>query len=261
MLNPIVEIKNFSYEINGREILKDISFIVERGEYISVIGQNGAGKSTLLKCINRINMGGKGEIKITGKLQKKFKQKELAQIVSYVAQVNGNIPPFSVFEFVMMGRYPHNAPFGATKKEDIEAVYNALDISGTSGFSERFLDTLSGGEMQKVFIAASLAQQAEILLLDEPTTFLDPKHETEIHELLLRVNKERAITIISVTHNINTAVLYSGRILALKNGLVAFYGEPEKLMNKVILQKIYDKPFQLMKHPLIEKNIIIPELL
>ncbi len=259
MEKAIIEIKKFSFSINGKEILKNISLTVMKGEYISIVGPNGAGKTTLLKCLDRIHKGGIGDIKMAGKPIDEYSQTELAQHVSYVPQTDGNIPPFTVHEFVIMGRYPYMTPFSSINKKDKEMVQEALSMTGTLKFSKRFLSELSGGERQKVFIAAALVQEAEILLLDEPTTFLDPKHEADIHRLLARANRENGVTIVSVTHDINSAVMTSRRILALKNGITAFCGPAEDFINNETLQNIYEKQFIFMKHPQAEKTIIAPE--
>jgi iron complex transport system ATP-binding protein len=260
MENTIIEITRFSFSISSKVILKDISLSVKEGEYISIVGPNGAGKTTLLKCLDRIYKGGNGDIRIAGKPLDKYSQKELARKLSYVPQADGRISPFTVYEFVMMGRYPHLSPFSSPGKEDKDAVHDALTITGISEFAERFLRTLSGGERQKVFIAAALAQGAKVLLLDEPTTFLDPKHQADVHRLLERANRERGFTVVSVTHDINSAVLTSRRILALKNGAVAFCGFADKFMNNEILQKIYEKSFLFVKHPQTGKTIVAPEV-
>lgn len=260
MENTIIEIVRFSFSISSKAILKDISLNVKEGEYISIVGPNGAGKTTLLKCLDRIHKGGSGDIRIAGKPLDKYSQKELARKVSYVPQADGRISPFTVYEFVMMGRYPHLSPFSSPGKEDKDAVYDALTITGILEFAERFLRTLSGGERQKVFIAAALAQGAKVLLLDEPTTFLDPKHQADVHRLLERANRELGFTVVSVTHDINSAVLTSRRILALKNGAVAFCDFADKFMNNEILQKIYEKPFLFVKHPQTGKTIVAPEV-
>jgi iron complex transport system ATP-binding protein len=260
MNNTIIEIEQFSFSINGKKILKDISLTVREGEYVSIIGPNGAGKTTLLKCLDKIHQGGEGKIKIAGKMLNEYSQQELARQVSYVPQVNGNIPPFTVYEFVMMGRYPYWSPFSCPNNEDKEAIRHALLVTGTSGFEERALWTLSGGERQKVFIAAAFAQGAKVLLLDEPTTFLDPKHQTDVYRLLARLNGEQGVTIVSVTHDINSAALTSSRVLALKRGTVAFYGNTDEFMDKEILYNIYEKEFLFMRHPQTGKTIVAPEI-
>jgi iron complex transport system ATP-binding protein len=260
MESSIIEISSFSFAISGKEILKNISFTVREGEYVSIVGPNGAGKTTLLKCISRIHKGGRGKIHVAGRDLLTFSQRDLAQQVSYVPQAGGQHAPFTVYEFVLMGRYPYLSPFSPPSAADKTAVNEALAVTGTSEFAQRFLGTLSGGERQKVYIAAALAQAARVLLLDEPTTFLDPKHESDIYRLLARINRERGVTIVSVTHDINSAVLTSRTLLALKGGSVAFSGSAEEFMKEEILRDIYEKPFELMKHPRYGRNIIAPEV-
>jgi iron complex transport system ATP-binding protein len=259
MANKLIEITRFSFRLGGKDILKDISLTVEEGEYISIVGQNGAGKTTLLKCINKIHKRGSGDIRVAGKRLDKYGQRELARQVSYVPQANGLMIPFTVYEFIMMGRYPYLRPFSSPGEKDESAIHDAMAVTGTLSFRDRLLGTLSGGERQKVFIAAALAQQSKILLLDEPTTFLDPKHESDIYTLLARVNRQRGVTIVSVTHDINSAVLTSRRVLALKNGSVAFYGHPEEFMNNDILQNVFEKAFTFIQHPQQGKTIVAPE--
>ncbi len=256
----IIDLEAYRFRIGGKEILRDISFAVRKGEYVSIVGPNGAGKTTLLKCISRIHKGGHGKIAVAGRNIDRYSQRDLALEISYVPQAEGRNAPFTVYEIVMMGRYPYLSPFSPPGAPDIAAVREALSVTGTSQFSDRLLGTLSGGERQKVYIAAALAQEASVLLLDEPTTFLDPKHEADIYRLLAEINRGRGVTIISVTHDINSAVLTSRKILALKKGSVAFWGPAEDFMDEEILGKIYDKPFSLMKHPQNDRTIIIPEV-
>jgi iron complex transport system ATP-binding protein len=260
MDTPAIEVDRFSFAINGQEILHDLSFSVNEGERVSIIGPNGAGKTTLLKCMVRIHTGGRGEIRIAGKPLGAFSQKDLARHVGYVPQADANIHPFSVVEFVTMGRYPHLTPFTLPDSRDRDAISRALDVTGTTGFIRRRLSTLSGGERQRVFIAAALAQEAGILLLDEPATFLDPLHASEIHRLLDRINGEGGVTMLSVTHDINIAALTSHRVLALKNGRMAFWGTPEGLMNEAVLREIYGTSFLFVTHPRTGRAVVLSDV-
>lgn len=260
MDNVIIDIESFSFGVGDKEILKNISMSVREGEYVSIVGPNGAGKTTLLKCISRIHRGGRGKIAVAGRRLEEYSQKEFALKVSYVPQAGGRHAPFTVREFVLMGRYPYLSPFSPPRPSDTAAVREAMEVTGTGEFSERFLGTLSGGERQKVYIAAALAQESRVLLLDEPTTFLDPKHESDIYRLLAEINRDRGVTIVSVTHDINSAVLTSRTVLALKNGAVAFSGPAEEFMNEAILRGIYEKSFSLMTHPRYGRTIIAPEV-
>ena len=259
MNNTIITIDNFSFSINNNVILEDVSLKVNEGDYLSIIGPNGAGKTTLLKCLIRIFTGGKGTINLAGKSLNSYTQRELAKLISYVPQSDGRSLDFTVNEFVMMGRYPYFSPFSSVSKEDREAVSEALASTETEHLADRYLNTLSGGERQIVFIAAAIAQGSRIFLLDEPTTFLDPRHQSDIHKILKRVNSEYGITIVSVTHDINNAILLSNHIIVLKEGTVAFSGVPSEVMCNKVLERIYDKTFLFVNHPVTGQPVIIPE--
>lgn len=259
MRTPVIEIKDYSFSIGGAEILKNIFLDVFDGEYLSIIGPNGAGKSTLLKCLIRIYTGGKGIIRLYGKPLSEYGQKELARFISYVPQSDGRNLDFTVYEFVLMGRYPYLSPFSSVKPSDRSAVDDALNQTETTRLSDRSINTLSGGEKQNVMIAAAIAQGAKILLLDEPTTFLDPKHQSDINRTLKRVNRASGITVISVTHDINSAAMISDRMTVLKDGRSEFSGVPSELMNNTVLEKVYNKSFVFVSHPQTGNRLIVPE--
>jgi len=256
--NKLIEIENFSFSIDRKSILKDISVSIKKGEYVSIVGPNGAGKTTLIKCLNRILSGGTGTIEVEGKQLDTYKQKDLARRISYVPQANGHHFSFSVREFIMMGRYPYISPFSSVSAQDEAAVERAIKLTGTKKWADRLITTLSGGERQKVLIAAALAQEADVLLLDEPITFLDPGYQDEIYAILKSINLDQGITIISATHDINSAVLHSQKIIALKEGSLCFFGSPRDIMNNDKLYKLYGKSFLFIDHPEAGIPIILP---
>lgn len=260
MKGKAVEVTSLDYQIGGQPILRDVSFSVCRGESVSIIGSNGAGKTTLLKCLNRILPSRRDSVRILSRPLEGFRQSDLAKVVSYVPQAGDRSLPFTAFEFVLMGRYPYFSPFTSIGRKDQEAARNALILTGTEGLEGRFLNTLSGGECQKVFIAAALAQTAEVLLLDEPTTFLDPKHQTEILRILAHAQRETGVTILTVTHDLNSAALRSDRIVALKQGSVAFDGRPDEIMNNEILGHIYDLEFDFLEDPASDRVLAMPRI-
>ena len=257
--DAVIEIHHFSFGLEKKEILRDVSFRVHQGEYLSIVGPNGAGKTTLLKCLDRIYTGGTGEIRVFGRPLESYRQKDLARRISYVPQADGRVFPFTVAQFVLMGRYPYLSPFSSITKEDRQAVAEALERTGTREFADRLLNTLSGGERQKAYIAAALAQGADVLLLDEPTTFLDYRHQAEVRDLLARVNAS-GVTIVTVTHDVNRAVLESHRIVALRGGSVVFCGRPVDVMHPEVLRQIYDTPFLLVNHPHADLPVIVPRI-
>jgi len=258
---PVIELRRFSFRIGRKEILRDVSFAVRRGEYLTIVGPNGAGKTTLLKCIDRILPGGSGEIEVCGRPLADYRQKELARRISYVPQADGRTFPFTVEQFVLMGRYPYLNPFSSIGPEDRQAVREAMGMTGTAMFADRMLGTLSGGERQQVYIAAALAQGAEVLLLDEPTTFLDYRHQSEVRRLLVRANRDSGVTIVAVTHDVNQAALESDRIVALRDGSVVFSGTPQEIMKPGVLGQIYETSLLLIDHPSAGLPVIVPQAL
>jgi iron complex transport system ATP-binding protein len=257
--SPALEVSGVSLRLEGKEILCDVSFAVRRGEYLSIVGPNGAGKTSLLRCIDRLLAGATGRIEVFGRPLESYRQKELAKRLSYVPQADGRVSPFTVKQFVLMGRYPYLSPFTSVDRDGRQAVDEAMELTGTGQFAGRRLDTLSGGERQKVYIAAALAQAAEILLLDEPTTFLDYRHQAEIRDVLARVKRASGLTIVCVTHDLNRAALDSDRIVALCGGRVVFSGPPHQIMHTEALERIYQTQFLLVAHPHARLPVIVPE--
>jgi len=254
----IIEVTNLSFEVDDIKILDNLSFTVNAGEYLSIIGQNGAGKSTLLKCLLGINRS-VGSIKIEGKKLSSIKQKERAKLIGYVPQFKGDAPPFEVYEFLLMSRYPYLSRFATFSMADYEAVDSCLKLLGLDKFVGRNISTLSGGEGQKLFLAAALVQDCQILLLDEPITFLDPCFQYEINRLLKKINREKKRTIISVSHDINSAVLNSDYILALKSGKVVCHEKVRTIINERWLSEVFDTEFIFAKHPRTDIPIVVPE--
>ncbi len=253
-----IEIEALSLSIKGKAILSDVTFRVELGCYLSIIGANGAGKTTLLRCLNRTQEHGTGRISILGKSLDTYSQRELAKILSYVPQPDGRHFPYTVYEFVLMGRYPYLSPFSSVGPEDHEAAREALKTTGADPFAERLIHTLSGGERQKVFIAAALAQGGQILLLDEPTTFLDYKHQVEVAGLLRRLNHDEGITVVSVTHDVNSAVLHGGAVVGLKEGRMVFEGSPAELLESDGLEEIYETEFHYIQDSPTGAPLVVP---
>jgi iron complex transport system ATP-binding protein len=255
----VLEARHFSFSIGEKEILHDVTFSVRRGEYVAIVGPNGAGKTTLLKCFDRLLSGGSGELAIDGTPRGRFRQKDLARLVAYVPQADSRSIPFSVEQFLLMCRYPYLSPFRPAGRKDHEAVHEAMLKTDTAQFAGLGVSMLSAGERQKVYIAAALAQGANIWLLDEPTTFLDYRQQREILALMALANKQYKFTILAVTHDLNHAVLETDRVVALKDGAVVFNGSPADIMKTDVLQRIYDAQLLLVDHPRANIPMIVPE--
>ena len=259
MNQTVIEIENLCFAAADKAILDSISFSVSSGQKLYIVGPNGAGKTTLLRCLSRIVGGFKGSIKIKNRDLKNYSQKNLAKILTYVPQSLGADIPFTVHQFVLMARYPHLSPFSVITPDDEKIVRDAMEMTQTDCFAQRIISTLSGGERQQVSIAAAVAQQAEIFLLDEPATYLDYKHQNDIQSLLSKINKTLGTTLLCVTHDLNAAVLNADAIIALKHGKIVFAGSPAEIMNERTLEEIYGKQFQFVCHPLTGQKIIVPD--
>ena len=261
MNEKAIEIEDLSLAISGKQILKDVSFTIAEKQRLFIVGPNGAGKTTLLRCLSRIITDYHGLIKVKDKNLKTYSQKKLARILTYVPQVLPADIQFTVHQFVLMARYPHLSPFSVISPQDEEIISDAMDMTQTACFADRVMTTLSGGERQQVSIAAAVAQQAQIFLLDEPATYLDYKHQRDIHNLLAKINRTYGTTIVCVTHDLNSAVLSADTIIALKEGKIVFEGTAEKIMNEKILEQIYSKKFDFAQHPVTGQKIIVPDVI
>ncbi|MGD9419746.1 MAG: ABC transporter ATP-binding protein [Verrucomicrobiota bacterium JB025] len=243
MSDPAIQISKLSLSLSGKAILRDVSLDVRAGEFVSIIGPNGAGKTSLVKCVSRIHQDWSGEVRINGRDLRHCSQKELARQLSYVPQAEGRRLPFTAFEFVLMGRYPHLSPFSSVTAADKELVREMMALAGVEGFADRSLESLSGGERQMVFIAAALAQGGSMLLLDEPASFLDYKHQMQVMELTGKLHRDQGLTIVCVSHDVNAACAQSDRVLAMKHGEVEFVGTPAEVLEEGRLEELYETTF------------------
>lgn len=222
-----------------KKILNDISFNIKSGEITTIIGPNGSGKSTLIKSISRYLKPESGNIYLNKININKINTKEIARSLAVLPQVKGVSSDISIEELVSYGRYPHLKFGRRLDKEDKEIITWALEKTGLLEMKDRYVVTLSGGERQRAWIAMSLAQKPKILLLDEPTTFLDICYQLEILELLKELNKTLGITVVMVLHDLNQAARYSDNILVINNGELWKYGEPCEIISEELLQSIF----------------------
>lgn len=243
MSDTAVRVSGLSLAFGDREILRDVSFDVAHGDFLCVIGKNGAGKSTLFKCIAGICRNYRGAIEIAGRSIRRMKPRELAQRVAFVPQTAPDDMPYTVAEFLEMSRYPwKNA---ASRAADRRAAQRAIELTALTELADRRLNRLSGGERQRVMIAAAVAQETEIVLLDEPTTYLDYAHQIETMRLIAQIKRERNLTALAVTHDINTARRLAQSVLAMRDGQIAWRGTPQELLDPDRLREIYGVAFRL----------------
>jgi len=259
MEKEILSIQDLSFSYGTNKTLDRVSLSVTEGEYVSIIGPNGAGKSTMLRCLNRIIKGGEGKVTLCGRDLHACDQKELGRMIGYVSQNRDHTFPYTVYEFVMMGRYPYLSPLSRVSKKDKEAVDQALLMTGTTLFAHRKVHSLSGGERQKVYLAGALAQQPKILFLDEPTTHLDPRYQVEIQQTIAGLCAQ-GMTILHVTHDLNHIFFWSHKVLALKEGRVHTIGLPVEVLTRENLKAIFDTDFILLSDPTTDQTVILPKV-
>ncbi len=225
-----ISVKNIVFGYTATPVIRDVSFQVDKGEFISILGPNGSGKSTLLKTINGLYVPLSGRVELMGENIERYKRREIAKRVSLVPQDTSLQFEFTVEEVVTMGRHPFKGRFEREDERDRKLIYEAMEMTNTFDIRDRLITEISGGERQRVFIAKAIAQNTGIILLDEPTSHLDINHQIDILNLLRKMNQEKGITIILVIHDINLATRYSDRILLLKKGSIIGQGTPEDVI-------------------------------
>jgi len=235
-----VKTEQLTCQYASETVLADISFQVRKGEFFIIIGPNGSGKTTLLKTLNSIIRPRHGKIEISGHALETYSRKALARVIAFVPQEVPSDFPFRVREVVLMGRSPHMGMLGLEDEKDQAIAGAAMKFTHVAHLSQRKMSQLSGGERQRVFIARAICQNPQIILLDEPTASLDPGHQIRIMDLMEELKRERKITIIMVSHDINLAAMYGDRLLLLKKGRIVNVGGPEQVLSSESLEAAYD---------------------
>jgi iron complex transport system ATP-binding protein len=255
---PFLRIERVSFAYRDREVLRDVALEIPRGERLGLLGPTGSGKSTLVRLLSRVLRPSTGRITLAARELDSYSPRELARSIAVVPQETALDFPFSVLEVVLMGRAPHLGGFGFEGDHDVAAAERAMERTGVAELADRFFHELSGGEKQRVVIARALAQEPEVLLLDEPTTFLDIRHVVEIFELLCSLCVERRITLIVVLHDLNLAALYLDRLAFLKAGRVVACGNPDEVLNYRTIREVYDTDVYVHRNDLTGKLNVLP---
>ncbi len=252
-----IKTENLSISYGDFDIVKDLNLNIPKGKITTIIGSNGCGKSTILKTIARILKPKSGVIYINDNdienLSSSFISKEMAVLPQSPQAPNG----LTVGELVAYGRFPHQSGFGKLTSQDKEKIDWSLKIIGMQEFKDRPIETLSGGQRQRVWIAMALAQETEILLLDEPTTYLDLAHQLEILQLLENLNKTQGQTIVMVIHDLNNAARFADYMVGIKDGNIVCTGSPKEIMTKYNLRKIFNIDAVVVNEPLNHKPVCI----
>lgn len=231
---------NISAGYNGRVVLHDVALEVAPGELLAIVGPNGAGKSTLLRVVAGALTPRVGTVELFGRRLENYARRTLARTVATVAQENLVAFSFSVMEIVLMGRAPHLGPFHLETAHDIAVATEALRHFDLLDLAKRPIHELSGGERKRVFLARALAQEPRIMLLDEPTAFLDLRHVAGIFDCFRRLSRDRAMTMVTTLHDLNVAALYADTVLILKAGRTAGYGSPDQVFTAARLRETYE---------------------
>ena len=258
---PVIEVKGLSfryYTLEGRGrmwTLDHLSFHVDAGEILGIVGPNGSGKSSLLKILSRLLPVGEGDVLLGGLSLQKRSQADIARLVAVVPQDYVQVFPFTVVETVLMGRFPHRTArwwsmgIGDETANDLACAHQAMVDTDVVSLADRLVSDLSGGERQRVMIARALAQEPKILLLDEPTAFLDINHQIEVCSLITRLRAERRLTVVLVSHDLNVASQYCDRVLMLKEGGLCRIGSPEETIRPDVLRMVYGCDVVVDAHP------------
>jgi iron complex transport system ATP-binding protein len=235
--------------------LRGLTCDVHEGEILGIIGPNGSGKSTLLKLLGSIMPPLQGTIRLQGRPLSSFARQELAQIVAYVPQQSSVVFPFTLAELVLMGRFPHRRTggmlggFGWETAEDVRVAEQSMEAMEILHLADRMISDVSGGERQRAFIARALTQAPRVLLLDEPTVFLDLRHQVDICAILRRLNREQGLTVVLVSHDLNLASQSCNRLLLLQEGALIRLGVPSAVLQPEVIESVYRCPVLIDRHP------------
>lgn len=235
----MILVKDIQVGYDERIIINELSVEIQKEKITTIIGPNGCGKSTLLKAIARILKTTKGVVYLDKKKLHETNSKEIARKMAILPQTAEAPTGLTVRELITYGRFPHQSRFGRLKKEDLEAIDWAIKATQLSTYQDRSIEALSGGQRQRVWIAMALAQDTEVIILDEPTTYLDMAHQLDVLQLLENLNKKHQKTIIMVLHDLNHASRFSHHLIAMRDGNIITSGHPMEVMTQPNLQKIF----------------------
>lgn len=252
-----LEVESIRVGYENKTIVHDLSLQIPDGKITTIIGSNGCGKSTLLKAITRILKHESGQVILDGQNISKMNTKELAKELAILPQSPESAHGLTVEELVSYGRFPYQKGFGNLSQKDKEVIDWALQVTKTEDFRLQSVDALSGGQRQRVWIAMSLAQETDIIFLDEPTTYLDMAHQLEVLELLYKLNEEQGRTIVMVLHDLNQAARFSDYIVALSQGELVKFGTAEEVMVPEVLKKVFNIDAVIGQDPRTNKPMCI----
>ncbi len=242
-------INSLSFAYSRTRVVDRLSVNIQSGEFIAIVGPNGAGKSTLLKLMAGLLSDFEGSLEFMGRPIADYKPGELARKVAFVPQETHVVFPFTVDEMILMGRMPYRQSVLFDTEADDEFVRKAMVLTETEHLAGKMFAEISGGERQRVVLASALAQTPEVLLLDEPTVYLDMKHQLGFYQILARLNAQQRMTIVAVTHDINLAARHAGRMLAILDGAIAADGTPDQVLTADKLHEVFGITADIIDRP------------
>jgi iron complex transport system ATP-binding protein len=247
---PDLRTERLSLAYDKALIVDELSLTIPPGKITAMIGANGSGKSTMLRGLSRLMKPKSGTVLLDGQSIAHLSSKTLARNLGLLPQAPVAPQGLLVEDLVARGRYPHQQLFRQWSKQDEAAVNRALDAAGVSDLRSRMVDELSGGQRQRAWIALALAQEAPIMLLDEPTTYLDLAHQREVLDLIADLNRDFGRTIVMVLHDINQAARYAHQVIALRDGACRAVGTPQEVMTEQMIQEVFDTPCRVIEDPI-----------
>jgi len=252
-MEPILTLSKVGFRYSASWAVRGVDLEVFSGEMLGILGPNGSGKTTLLKIMDGMLLPHEGDVLVGGKSIGTLKRGDIAKVVAMVAQENFFRFAFSVLEVVLMGRFPHLRRLQFERDKDLEIALNALKATHALELAERSIHELSGGEKQRVLMARALAQEPAVILLDEPTSFLDLKYKKEIFDLIANLTREKRLGVVIVSHDMDLVSQYCHRLVMLKNGSVHLTGTPEEVIHAQSIQEVYECAVVIDKNPLTGK--------
>lgn len=248
----MITMESVSYRYESSDIFRELSFAFTTNQFYGIIGANGAGKSTLLQLLAGIRKPSTGSVLLQEKPIHSFSRKTIAQKIAVLQQ--GGLPAlgFSVREVIEMGRFPYQSWLGAEKGNATSIIEDAIRLTGLTNLAHRKLDQLSGGERQRVALAKLIVQQPDIILLDEPTTYLDIGYQQIIMEVVKSWQQEQQLLVIAVMHDLNLSAIYCDQLLALHNGQIIASGSPEQVLTTERMKEMYNASTVIIQHPISE---------
>jgi iron complex transport system ATP-binding protein len=240
-----------------RDVLRDVDLVAHAGELVALVGPNGAGKSTLLKVLGGLLRPASGSVTIDGIDVTALDRRAIARHIAVVPQVFETLFPFTVREIVALGRTSRLGPLGTLGSDDARAVARALDDIGATDLADRRIDRVSGGERQRAVLAMALAQEAGVLLLDEPTAHLDPTHQRATLERVATLARLRGLAVVAVLHDLNLASAFASRVVLLADGAVVRDDEPSKVITPELISRVFGPGLRVVAHD--GRPFVIPE--